>query len=487
MNFLSVFNPCRLEAPIFGHPWLIIVLCFFLISTAQAAPLPATVVKALREAGIPAASVGVFVQDVSARKPLIALHANQPMSPASTMKLLTTYAGLEMLGPAYTWKTEVFADGPVVGDILNGNLIIKGHGDPALTLENFWSLLRDLRGLGIREIHGDLVLDSSDFKLENGDPGAFDNEPYRPYNVLPDALLVDFKTIRFRLVPEADGSFVRVIADPETSRLHINDQLKLLDGPCGDWSDGVTTEIGKDDGGDVTVGIRGGYSAACGEKSLYLGLFDNTGEIEALFRQLWHELGGTISGGVREGIAAPGLRLLAVHESRTLAEMIRDTNKFSNNLMARQLLLTIGREIGGEGSVRSASQAITQWLKARGMDFPELAIENGSGLSRTERITPAHLGALLLDAYRSPLMAELVSSLPIAAVDGTMKKRLHDQGVAGNAHIKTGSLQGVKAIAGYVLDHKGRSVVVVFLINHPDASAGQAAQDALLEWVYSRN
>ncbi len=464
------------------------LLLFFLVALpAQARPLPREVRQALKQAGIPVQSAGIFVQQVDARHPLIAHRANQPMSPASTMKLLTTYAGLELLGPAYTWKTEVFAGGPVTGDVLNGNLIIKGHGDPALTLEDFWSLLRDLRGLGIREIHGDLVLDSSDFKPGNGDPGAFDNEPYRPYNVLPDALLVDFKTIRFRLVPEADGGSVRVIADPDTSRLHINDQLKLLDGPCGDWSDGVSTEIGKDDGGDVTVGISGGYSAACGEKSMYLGLFDNAGEVEVLFRQLWHELGGTFQGGVREGVATPGLRLLAVHESRTLAEMIRDTNKFSNNLMARQLLLTIGREIGGEGSVRGASQAITQWLKERGMDFPELAIENGSGLSRTERITPAHLGALLLNAWRSPLMAELVSSLPIAAVDGTMKKRLLDQGVAGNAHIKTGSLQGVKTIAGYVHDHKGRTEVVVFLINHPDASAGAAAQDALLEWVYSRN
>ena len=476
VGFLSVF--------IRVHLWLKIALCFFLISATHAAPLPAPVAKALREAGIPAASVGVFVQDVTANKPLISHDAQQPMSPASTMKLVTTYAGLDLLGPAYTWKTEVLTSGTVTGDTLMGDLIVKGYGDPALTLENFWNLLRDVRKLGIREIRGNLVLDNSYFQAAGGNPGAFDNEPYRPYNVLPDALLVNFKTIRFRLVPEPEKNGVRVIADPESARLHVINQLQVLDGPCGDWHEGVTTEISKNGGDVVTVLVSGAYPLACGENSLYLGLFNNTGHVDTVFRQLWQELGGTISGEVREGVVAPGARLLARHESRALAEVVRDINKFSNNVMARQLLLTIGREAGNEGSAQSAAQAISRWLAERGLNFPEMAIENGSGLSRTERITPEHLGKLLLAAFRSPLMAEFVSSLPIAAVDGTMKKRLHDRDIAGHAHIKTGTLQGAKAIAGYVHGQKGRIMAVVCIINHPNASAGQAAQDALLEWAY---
>jgi D-alanyl-D-alanine carboxypeptidase/D-alanyl-D-alanine-endopeptidase (penicillin-binding protein 4) len=465
---------------------LLALFLFFLAATAQAAPLPAPVAKALREAGIPAASVGVFVQDVAARKPLIAHRANQSMSPASTMKLVTTYAGLELLGPAYTWKTEVLTGGTVAGEVLNGDLVIKGYGDPTLTLESFWNLLRDVRKLGIREIRGNLLLDNSYFQAAGGDPGAFDNEPSRPYNVMPEALLVSFKTVRFRLVPEAEGG-VRVIADPEPARLRIVNRVLPFDGPCNDWREGVATEIGKNGGGEVTVLVSGIYPRACGEKSLYLGLFDNTGHVDALFRQLWQELGGTLQGGVREGAAASGARLLASRESRALAEVVRDINKFSNNVMARQLLLTIGREAGAEGSTHGAMRVVGKWLAEQGMVFPELEIENGSGISRTERITPTHLGWLLLEAYRGPLMAEFVSSLPIAAVDGTMKKRLRDHEMAGHAHIKTGSLNGTKAIAGYVHDRKGRSVAVVFFINHPNASAGQAAQDALLEWVYGRN
>ncbi len=471
------------------HSWSFVVTFFLLLFTAtlaHAAPLPAPVVKALREAGIPPASVGVFVQDVAARKPLIAHQANRSMSPASIMKLVTTYAGLELLGPAYTWKTEVLTGGTVTGEVLNGDLIVKGYGDPALTLESFWNLLRDVRGLGIREIRGDLVLDNSYFQATTGDPGSFDNEPFRPYNVMPEALLVNFKTVRFRLVPEMEGG-VRIIADPAPERLRIVNRLQQFDGPCNDWREGMATEISRHGNDAATVVVSGSYPRACGDKSLYLGLFNNTGHVDALFRQLWQELGGTLVGGVREGGAAPGLRLLASRDSRALAEVLRDINKFSNNVMARQLLLTIGRELGGEGSTRVAVQVVDKWLAERGMVFPEMEIENGSGLSRTEHITPAHLGALLLAAWRGPLMAEFVSSLPIAAVDGTMKKRLHDQGVAGHAHIKTGSLRGVKSIAGYVHDRKGRSVVVAFIINHPEASAGQAAQDALLEWVYNRN
>jgi len=464
----------------------LLALCLlFMAATAQTAPLPAPVAKALREAGIPAASVGVFVQDVAARRPLLAHEAERPMSPASTMKLVTTYAGLELLGPAYTWKTEVLTGGAVAGEVLNGDLIIKGYGDPALTLENFWNLLRDLRKLGIREIRGDLVLDNSYFQTAGGDPGAFDNEPYRPYNVLPDALLVNFKAVRFRLVPDAGGDGVRIIVDPDPARLRVVSRLQQFDGPCNGWQEGVTTEVGKNGGDAVTVLVSGGYPRACGEKSLYLSLFDNTGHVDALFRQLWQELGGTLVGGVRQGVAPTGARLLASRESRALAETIRDINKFSNNVMARQLLLTIGREAGNGGTAQSAAQVVGQWLAQRGMDFPELEIENGSGLSRAELITPAHLGELLLAAYRGPLMAEFVSSLPIVSVDGTMKKRLHDHGVAGHAHIKTGSLKGVKAIAGYVHDSKGRIMALVCLINHPNASAGQAAQDALLEWAYN--
>jgi D-alanyl-D-alanine carboxypeptidase/D-alanyl-D-alanine-endopeptidase (penicillin-binding protein 4) len=205
-----------------------------------------------------------------------------------------------------------------------------------------------------------------------------------------------------------------------------------------------------------------------------------------VFLQLWAELGGTLTGGVRDGTVPADARAVAVSPSPTLAEAVRDINKFSNNVMARQLFLTLGMEAGRRpASADDADAAIRSWLDARGLGIPELVLENGSGLSRRERISAEGLGRVLQAAWRSSVMPELMASLPVTATDGTMRKRLKQNGVAGQAHIKTGSLEGVRSIAGYVLDKSGRRWIVVFFVNHAHAGAAQPAQDALLEWVYA--
>ena len=465
--------------------WMIrVILLLAILSPAQilyADPLPAPVAKALREAGIPEQNVGVFVQEVGASRPLLVNQARVPMSPASTMKLLTTYAALELLGAAYTWNTEILTETPPENGVLAGDLYLKGSGDPALTLERFWLLLRDLRQGGVREIRGGLVLDDSGFAPSEGDPGAFDNAPHRPYNALPEAVLVNFKTTRFHLIVEPDTKALRILADPAPPQLQIVNHLRGVEGGCGDLREAAEPTVGRDGNQSVTVTFSGDYPLACGEKQWHLTLFDNTAYVHSLFRQLWEESGGTFKGAARRGVTPVTARTLAVQESRPLADIVRDINKFSNNLMTRQLLLTLGG-----GSPEIGTKAILNWLAEKGGSFPELVIENGAGLSRTERISTEHLAQLLLAAYHSPTMPEFVSSLPIAAVDGTMKKRLTERSVAGRAHIKTGTLKGVKAIAGYVQDRKGKTVAVVCLINHPNAAAGQPAQDALLEWIYER-
>jgi D-alanyl-D-alanine carboxypeptidase/D-alanyl-D-alanine-endopeptidase (penicillin-binding protein 4) len=451
---------------------------------AAAARLPAAIKTAMKHAGLPPSSVGIWVQDAARKTPTLAHEAERAMSPASTMKLLTTYAGLELLGPAYTWKTEVYANKPPAAGVLDGDLFIKGYGDPKLNLENFWLLLRELRGRGVKTIRGDLVLDKSYFDVAHQGPGTFDNEPLRAYNVEPDALLVNFNVVRMRLTPQAGKLDLAV--DPMPAGLDIVNAVQVDGSPCGDWRSAITTATAETLNG-VTLELGGRYSAACGEKMLNLSLLKNGHYIFGLFRQLWTELGGSIVGNVRAGTVPPDAQLLATATSPALAEVIHDINKYSNNVMARQLFLTLGAvRSGPPGSTANAAQAVQEWLVSKGMRFPELVIDNGSGLSRTGRISPHHLGNLLLAAFDSPVFAELESSLPIASVDGTMKKRLGEQAVAGHAHIKTGSLEGVKAIAGYVFDRKGRRMVVVCLINDPDASAGQAVQDALLQWVYAR-
>jgi D-alanyl-D-alanine carboxypeptidase/D-alanyl-D-alanine-endopeptidase (penicillin-binding protein 4) len=453
---------------------------------AMAESLPPSVARALKQAGIPPAAAGIYVREAGAPRPALALNAGEPMNPASVMKLLTTYAALELLGPAYTWRTEVYGTDALRGDTLEGDLVIKGYGDPKLNLENFWLLTRRLRLTGLRDIRGDLVLDASYFAVAGGDPGAFDKRPFRAYNVPPEALLVNYRVINLTLAPDPERRGVRVTADPVPAPLHLVNNLRLTQAPCDDWRGELKADI-RPGPEPALVALNGSYSANCGEKSYLLALFDSERYAHGLFRELWSQQGGSFEGGVRQGEVPAGARLLLTHTSPPLTEVVRDVNKFSNNVMARQLFLALGAEYSGPPATLEKSRAaLQQWLQGKGLRFPELVMENGSGLSRTERISAAHLGELLLSAFASPVMPEFMASLPVSGVDGTMKKRMNGSGIAGQAHIKTGLLEGVRTMAGYVLDARGRRVVVVALVNHPNAGAAEPVLDALLEWVYAR-
>ena len=438
----------------------------------------------MKRAHIPLSDVAAYVQDVDAAKPLLAHNATQAMNPASTMKLVTTYAALELLGPAYTWKTEAYAGGKLQDGVLHGDLILKGYGDPKMTLENFWLLLRRLRALGLREIHGGLVLDRSYFEPAEYDPAKFDAEPLRAYNVGPDALLLNFKAVRFLFVPDADKKTVTVIAEPKPAGLEFASAVRATDGACGDWRADIKADFQSNDA-SAKANFAGSMPASCGEHYWTVSLLAQPNYVYGVFRQLWEELGGTIAGGRKDGPVPAGARLLATSESASNAELVRDINKYSNNVMARQLFLTLGAEVLKlPGRSDYSVRVVQSWLAEKKMDFPELVLENGSGLSRQERISAASMGALLLQAWHSAVMPELMSSLPLVAYDGTMRRRLRFESIAGQAHIKTGSLSDARTLAGYVLDQRGRRRVVVLFINHANAAAAQPAQDALLEWVY---
>ena len=461
-------------------------LFFCTIISAYAEPLPTTVVKALQQADIPQSAVGVYVREIDSTKADIAHRADEAMNPASVMKLVTTYAALELLGPAYTWKTDVFATG-MKGDAVSGNLYLQGHGDPALTLEDFWLMLRALRQHGVRLIKGDLILDQRYFDLPTSDPNAFDNKGYRAYNTNPEATLISFKAVSARFIPSADGTSLKIVLDPDLPQIKLQNQVNVKSGPCpNDWRDSISKDV-QNGARSATIVLRGSFAPDCGEKSLQFNLLANSEFIAGLFRQLWSEVGGTWLGTMKEGAVPEGERTLLSWESQPLAEAIRDTNKWSNNLMARTILLTLGAErFGSPGTPAKGERAIKTWLAQKGLEFPELVIENGAGLSRLERISAKNLGDLLVDAGNSPVMPELMSSLPIAGVDGTMKKRLKNNEITGRAHIKTGTLEGVKTIAGYVLGKSGKRFVVVFLVNHANAGEADVAQDALLQWVHQK-
>jgi D-alanyl-D-alanine carboxypeptidase/D-alanyl-D-alanine-endopeptidase (penicillin-binding protein 4) len=476
--------PCLRHNPRMRAALLLIAL---LLASAASARLPEPVARALAKAAIPEGAAAFYVHEIGAGQPALAVGAERALNPASTIKLLTTYAALELLGPAYMWSTEAWAGGSLKDGVLAGDLVLRGRGDPKLTLENFWLLLRDLRARGVRDIRGDLVLDRSFFAAGEYDPGRFDDQPTRPYNTGPDALLINFKAIRLHFIPDPEARAVRVLAEPPLPQVQVLNNLALdPTGQCGDWVGRLKLDA-RGDASSARLAFGGTFPASCGERVRNFSVLGHTQYVLALFRELWREQGGTLSGAAREGAASADARLITTVQSPGLSEIVRDINKFSNNVMARQLFLTLGAEgAGAPASAEKSGRVIRQWLAGKGLSFPELVLENGSGLSRIERITARNLGELLIAAFRSPVMPELMASLPVPAVDGTLKKRLSGADVAGQAHIKTGSLSGVRAIAGYVLDARGRRVVVVFITNHANAGNAQVVQDALLRWVHQR-
>jgi len=455
---------------------------------AEQAPegLPAPVVKALKRHALPAQSVSVTVHEVGSAEPLVAHLADTPRNPASVMKLLTTLAALEELGPAYSWKTEAFATAPVRAGRLEGDLYLKGYGDPYLVIEHFWRFLRQLRVEGVEEIAGDLVIDQSYFEPMPEDPADFDGRPQRAYNVLPTALLVNFQAVNFRLVP--DRKRVRVLADPWPAQIELDNRLRLTRERCRGVARGVGVKPGRKGERELVV-IQGSYAAACGEQEIFRVVSKSVPYIHGVFKAVWTELGGRFAGEAREGVVPPGARLLVATTSPPLSDIVRSINKYSNNVMTRQVLLTLGAErFGPPGSIRKGVEAVHGWLARRGLVFPELVLENGAGLSREERISARSLAKLLLAGYESPYMPEFVSSLPISAQDGTLRRRFSGTPLEGRVHLKTGSIDHVRSMAGYVLDRQGRRVVVVALHSHPrlDTASGEAVQEELLRWVYER-
>jgi serine-type D-Ala-D-Ala carboxypeptidase/endopeptidase (penicillin-binding protein 4) len=440
--------------------------------SGTAAGLPHQVAKGLRDSRVPEASVSIIVQELGARRAALAVNPGVTRNPASVMKLVTTYAALELLGPAFRWRTEAYQDGP--------DLILKGYGDPKLNYESFWMLLRNLRGRGLREIRGDLVLDRSYFAARAHEP--IDNELFRPYNVVPDALLVNFKSLRFVFWPE--DAKVRLFVEPHLPGLELTNSLKISDGACPEgraFRDLIQASFQSK---PPRAAFTGFYPVSCGERELNVSLHHPEDYVAGMVRALWSEMGGSWSGRIREGVVSPSAKLLYAHESEPLSEIVRDINKFSNNVMARQLYLTLAAELGGTpAQPEAAARAVSQWLTFKGIEAPELTLENGSGLSRHERASAATLMALLQSAWKSAVMPEFVSSLPVVATDGTMRKRLHGEAVAGNAYIKTGLLSDARAMGGYVLDRSGRRYAVVMIANHGNAPQADAAFDALLQWV----
>ena len=466
----------RLLARAFGSAFALVVLVPL---AAGAQSLPPEVDAALARAKVPRDSVTMLVADAEGvRPPRLAWRSQAQVNPASIMKLVTTYAALDLLGSAYVWTTPVYVDGPVRNGVLEGNLYIRGQGDPKLVIERLWLLLRRVQGMGIQSIGGDIVLDRSAFEVPDIDPFAFDGEGLRPYNAAPDALLINFKSVVMTFVPNRATQTATVMYEPPLAGVAMQATVPLSAGECNDWR----TNLGGDFNDPARIGFTGSFPAACGEKEWPVA-YSNPGSYAArAVGGLWIEMGGRIKGVVRDGQVPAELRPAFELSSPPFAEVIRDINKYSNNVMAQQLFLTLGLQQKRRGSFEAARATVRQWWNDRiGTGEGQPVLDNGSGRSRDERITAAELAKMLQIAWRSPVMPELVSSLPASGVDGTLRKRALRGG--GAAHLKTGTLRDAAGVAGYVHAASGRRYVVIAIANHANAAVARPAFDALVDWA----
>ena len=459
------------------------------VNLAQAQTLPPEVEAALARAKVPREALAAIVVDAAPPAngrgtPLLSYRATASVNPASVMKLVTTYAGLELLGPAYTWPTPVFVDGTINNGVLTGNLVIQGKGDPKLVLERLWLLLRRVQGLGIKTITGDILLDRSAFTVAPQSPADFDGEPLRPYNAAPDALLINFKSVVMTFVPNPGAGVAAVSFEPPLANVQMQPTVALIAGKtattlaeCGDYRAALQADFSD----PFRISFKGNYPAGCGEKVWPIAYADPASYAERAIAGLWAEMGGKLGGRVRDGRAPTNAKPVFEMTSPSLAEVIRDINKFSNNVMAQQLFLSLSAS-PGPASMDTSRSVLQAWWRERfgSQDLPIL--DNGSGLSRQERITPQALARMLQTAYVSGAMPELMASLPITGVDGTLR-RSKSRVSQGWAHLKTGSLRDATALAGYVHTPSGRRLVVVSVINHPNAAAARPALEALVDWV----
>ena len=450
------------------------------VAAQTTALLPPAVEAALARAKVPREAVAMLVLPAQGNAaPRLAYRAQEAMNPASVMKLVTTFAGLELLGPAYVWQTPVYIDGKLQDGTLRGNVYLRGQGDPKLVMERLWLLLRRLQGQGIDDIHGDIVLDRSAFSATGHDAAQFDGEPLRPYNAAPDALLLNFKSVVMNWVPDSAAGVARVQWDPPLAGVQLPRSVPLAPAgtACGDWRASLRAELAD----PARFSFAGAYPASCGERQWAVAYADPGAYAARAVAGMWGQMGGTLTGTVRNGTVPAGLSPIFSSSSPALAEVVRDINKYSNNVMVQQLFLTFSLQQNGVGSMDASRALLQQWWRKRLGEAEMPVIDNGAGLSREARISAQSLGRMLQVAWASPVMPELVASLPVVGVDGTLRRS--QSSAAGSAHLKTGSLRDVTAVAGYVHAADGQRYVLVAMVNHANAAAARPALDALIDWT----
>jgi len=449
------------------------------------APIPDRIQRIIDGHNLPESSFSFYVQAVGADAPRFVFNAGKPMNPASAVKTITTFAALESLGPAFTWQTELYALGPIENGVLRGDLLVKGGGDPFLVEDQLRGMLKSLQRAGVERIQGNLVLDGSYFDPSVTGDELIDNQAGRAYNTRPSAVIANFQAMTFYFYPHPNGQDVIIHSDPRLPNVKITNRLRLVNRSCGGYQRGISYNLNPEDPTEVI--FEGSFPSRCSRYQMVREVLNAPDYTFGLFTTLWNELGGTLEGELRVGAVPDDLEPIVVWNSVPLGDVIKSINKYSNNVMTRHLLLTLGAEVlGPPATVDKGIEAMKNYLELKSLDSTQLSLDNGAGLSRDTRVTTDLMTGLLQSAWASPYMPEFVASLPINGLDGTMRNRVRGTTMSGRMHVKTGSLDEVAAVAGFVYSQSNTIYTVVGIVNHELADRGPGAEllNELLTWVY---
>ena len=462
--------------------------------------LPDQVIRTLGQTGVSIGQIGLFVQAVDQPLPLLALNAEDKFVLASTAKVVTTLAAIDLLGPSYHWRTEARLLGALENGRLDGDLLIVGGGDSRLRSEDLSKWFTELQAKGLREIAGNIVLDRLAFHLTERDQALAPRPgPERPHHNWPDALSLDDGVLRLQVQPAA-GRLAGLSLQPPLADVTLVNEVRMGRGCVAkaEWEQAPADAVQRQ------LRVTGNWGAACGQHSKALALLSDSDLTARAVGGLWAQAGGLLAGHVIDRVAAEALpvrpgrspagtkapraaeppTLFSTLSSDSLPQLVREINKTSDNMAARALMLSLSPGFPAKAATAAASiERMQQWLRTRGLPAGDIEIDSGSGLSRAERGKPRAMVQLLRQAWHDKNARLFVDSLPVAGVDGTIAGRMRDGPAVGRAYLKTGSLIDVRSIAGFVRARNGRVYAVAALINHPDAPAGTAVLDALVEWL----
>ena len=450
--------------------------------------LPAPIMTRWEKTGVPVSSLSLLIKEAGGPV-ILSINPTVARNPASVMKTLTTWAALNRLGAGYRWTTNIYLDPRARFDVsqaMRTPLYIKGGGDPALNYQDLKEMIRKVQASGLKHL-SDVVVDRSLFAPIFTDPAQFDGSPERPYNANPDAMMVNLGALMLNFKPDRQAGVWRVTHEPDIQNPPIVGHLGLSSGACvksrtgSELTGSIETEQGR------ALLLKGDLSGACGEFSFYRLVGSQPYLFSSIFERLWTAEGGTISGTIRDGLVPKNAVLLESRSSPPLAQVIQTINKYSNNVMAKTLLLTLGAETyGAPATFEKGSQAVLEALRKQGVNVSDYTVVNGSGLSRGGRITAAGQAQMLESVWASGLRDTFIDSLSVSGVDGTMRRRLTDQAARGRGHFKTGTLGNASALSGFVTAASGKTYILVSLVNDAAALKTKPFVDSLVEWLITQ-